>query len=352
MAILIVFILLVAIPIYFAISSDKGTIKTEKYIKNIVEDHTEITPIKRKKNVYKKLSGFGKFVWFGMYASIWLTIIGAQTMSYSYNAYYDAVDEVVLRTSGVISLTGFVIFIIFLISSFLDGLYCEYKYEPGMEERLFSISGRISRLSYLKYSLFCLLTFIVLMIIPGFSESNFKFIVFASLLVLRATAAIRRAQDCGGSVWVYFIPFVSMILYFCPGDKDANDYGPVKESKETVKKPTTKAQKANIKTIKIQIINDEKYLNLKKVDRIKYLRKLKEQVFSTLTKEKKELETITNKLNDVPADIAKYVKQSDTSDLQHSILDLEDKIAAIDELIMSETQQPQTEMKPFEWWKY
>lgn len=288
MAILIVFILLAAIPIYFAISSDKGTIKTEKYIKNIVEDHTEITPIKRKKNVYKKLSGFGKFVWFGMYASICLVLMSWQMMSDSYT-YYGIVDEVALRAAGVFSLTAIAIFIIFLISSFLNGLYCEYKYEPGIEKRLFSVSGRISRLSYLKYSLFCVLTFAVLTVIPGFSESNFRFIVFIALLVLRATAAIRRAQDCGGSIWVYFIPIVSMILYFCPGDKDANDYGPVKESEETVKKPTTKAQKANIKTIKIQIINDEKYLNLKKVDRIKYLRKLKEQVCATLTKEKRNL---------------------------------------------------------------
>ncbi len=353
MAILVVILLLAAIPIYFAVLSDKGKINSAKYIKKITVDNTEITPTKQKKHIYKKLSGFGKFIWFGMYASIWVIIAGLQIMSDLTSwRYYGSYDQEAIRAASIIALTGFAIFIIFFVCSFFDGLYCEYKYEAGMEKRFFSVSGRISRLSYLKYSLFCILTFAVLTVIPGFSESNFRFIVFIVLLVLRATAAIRRAQDCGGSIWVYFIPIVSMILYFCPGDKDANDYGPVPTKDQDEPTKITKNQRESIEKIKIEIVNNRDYISLKKNARVAYLHDLKSQISKELANLQRKLEAETNKLNDVPADIAKYVKPADNSGLKRAILELGNKMIAVDELIKSETTTSTEQMKPFECWKY
>jgi uncharacterized membrane protein YhaH (DUF805 family) len=266
--------------------------------------------------------------------------------------YYGSYDQEAIRAASIIALTGFAIFIIFFVCSFFDGLYCEYKYEAGMEKRFFSVSGRISRLSYLKYSLFCILTFAVLTVIPGFSESNFRFIVFIVLLVLRATAAIRRAQDCGGSIWVYFIPIVSMILYFCPGDKDANDYGPVPTKDQDEPTKITKNQRESIEKIKIEIVNNRDYISLKKNARVAYLHDLKSQISKELANLQRKLEAETNKLNDVPADIAKYVKPADNSGLKRAILELGNKMIAVDELIKSETTTSTEQMKPFECWKY
>ena len=59
-----------------------------------------------------------------------------------------------------------------------------------------------------------------------------------------------------------------------------------------------------------------------------------------LTNKRKELELEHNRLNDIPTDIAKYIKSNDISGLKASISKLEKKVTAIDELIESETTPP------------
>lgn len=112
---------------------------------------------------------------------------------------------------------------------------------------------------------------------------------------------------------------------------------PKKIVKNLFVNPIAQLQTAPIKT---EIINDGKYINLNKDSRIKYLYALKEQTVTELTSKRKELELEHNRLNDIPTDIAKYIKPNDISGLKASISKLENKITAIDELIESETTPP------------
>ena len=111
-----------------------------------------------------------------------------------------------------------------------------------------------------------------------------------------------------------------------------------KKVKETTE---TKVKKAKATPFKVEIVNNEKYITLKKAERVAFLRDLKKQTTAELTKCRKELEKESNKLSDIPADVAKYIKAKDTSSLEKSISDLENKLLAIDELIEAETAKPQ-----------
>ncbi len=103
---------------------------------------------------------------------------------------------------------------------------------------------------------------------------------------------------------------------------------------------STDKKKTKINYIKKEIVNNPDYINLQKQNRIKYLYTLKEQTVMELTNKRKELELEHNRLNDIPTDIAKYIKSNDISGLKASISKLEKKVTAIDELIESETTPP------------
>ena len=98
-----------------------------------------------------------------------------------------------------------------------------------------------------------------------------------------------------------------------------------------------KRKKAQLTPFKIEIVNNESYINLKKADRIAFLRDLKRKTSVELTKQRKKLEKEKDKLKDIPADVAKYIKIEDTSSFEKNIKILEKKIKAIDELIDLET---------------
>lgn len=126
-------------------------------------------------------------------------------------------------------------------------------------------------------------------------------------------------------LWLMLIALIIWVIYL---------FLPKKIVKNLFVNPIAQLQTAPIKT---EIINDGKYINLDKDSRIKYLYALKEQTVTELTNKCKELELERNRLNDIPTDIAKYVKPNDISSLKASISKLENKITAIDELIESET---------------
>lgn len=126
-------------------------------------------------------------------------------------------------------------------------------------------------------------------------------------------------------LWLMLIALIIWVIYL---------FLPKKIVKNLFVNPIAQLQTAPIKT---EIINDGKYINLNKESRIKYLYTLKEQTVMELTNKRKELELERNRLNDIPTDIAKYVKPNDISGLKASISKLENKITAIDELIESET---------------
>lgn len=130
----------------------------------------------------------------------------------------------------------------------------------------------------------------------------------------------------------YFWAVVALVFFVCSLIGKA--FKKVKESTET------KVKKAKATPFKVEIVNNEKYITLKKAERVAFLQGLKKQTVSELTKQKKELEKESNKLSDIPADVAKYIKAKDTSSLEKSISDLENKLLAIDELIEAETATP------------
>lgn len=105
-------------------------------------------------------------------------------------------------------------------------------------------------------------------------------------------------------------------------------------------------------TIKSEIVNDEQYLTLKKAGRVKYLQDLKKQILAEITNLHKEIEKEQNKLNDMPADVAKYVKTKDIMTQKHEILKLENKIIAIDELIKSEKEKTKEKERMAGWQNY
>lgn len=88
---------------------------------------------------------------------------------------------------------------------------------------------------------------------------------------------------------------------------------------------------------KIEIVNDGKYINFKKSDRIEYLNNLKKQTTDKLNALNKKLKTENDKIRDIPDNIVKYIKPQYTTSLKREISKLENKIIAIDELIESET---------------
>ena len=94
--------------------------------------------------------------------------------------------------------------------------------------------------------------------------------------------------------------------------------------------------KKDMTQIKIEIVNDEKYINLKKDDRIAYLYTLKKQTVSELNKLNDAFIAENNKIRDIPVDIAKYIKPSNISYLKNNVKQLENKMCVIDELIALE----------------
>lgn len=129
-------------------------------------------------------------------------------------------------------------------------------------------------------------------------------------------------------LWLMLIALIIWVIYL---------FLPKKIVKNLFVNPIAQLQTAPIKT---EIINDGKYINLNKDSRIKYLYTLKGQTVMELTNKRKELELEHNRLNDIPTDIAKYIKPNDISGLKASISKLEKKVTAIDELIESETTPP------------
>ena len=97
-----------------------------------------------------------------------------------------------------------------------------------------------------------------------------------------------------------------------------------------------KVKQSKLEPFKIEIVNNEKYLHLKKTERIAFLRDLRKQTVMTLTKQRKVLEIEGQKLKDIPKDVAKYVKTQDLSIVKKSLSKQEYKLMAIDELIEAE----------------
>lgn len=96
------------------------------------------------------------------------------------------------------------------------------------------------------------------------------------------------------------------------------------------------AKQAKLAPFKIEIVNDKKYTKATKEERIAFLHNLKKQTNAELLKKRKELENTNSKLEDIPDDVAKYIKNKDQPLLEKNISDLENKVTAIDELIESE----------------
>lgn len=101
-------------------------------------------------------------------------------------------------------------------------------------------------------------------------------------------------------------------------------------------RPVDAKAKKDMTQIKIKIVNDEKYINLKKDDRIAYLYTLRKQTASELNKLNDAFITENNKIRDIPVDIAKYIKPGNALYLKNNIQQLENKMHVIDELIALE----------------
>lgn len=100
--------------------------------------------------------------------------------------------------------------------------------------------------------------------------------------------------------------------------------------------PVDAKAKKDMTQIKIEIVNDEKYINLKKDDRIAYLYTLKKQTVSELNKLNDAFIAENNKIRDIPVDIAKYIKPGNIPYLKNNVKQLENKMCVIDELIALE----------------
>lgn len=100
--------------------------------------------------------------------------------------------------------------------------------------------------------------------------------------------------------------------------------------------PVDAKAKKDMTQIKIEIVNDEKYINLKKDDRIAYLYTLKKQTVSELNKLSDAFIAENNKIRDIPVDIAKYIKPGNIPYLKNNVKQLENKMCVIDELIALE----------------
>lgn len=128
------------------------------------------------------------------------------------------------------------------------------------------------------------------------------------------------------------ISFVLCLYYFLPPliEKLTN------KMKRNLKQ---KQKKEKAKPFKIEIVNNEKYINLKKDKRIAFLRNLKKQTVAELTKQKKELSKEIEKIENIPTDVVKYIKTTNKTKIENNILSLENKINAINELIGLETKK-------------
>lgn len=94
----------------------------------------------------------------------------------------------------------------------------------------------------------------------------------------------------------------------------------------------------NIKTrrAKVEIVNNPKYMNLKKADRVDWLKNMRGDMAVRLGKCQHDLMSECKKVQDIPVDVAKYINQDNIGTLKKEIGELETKIAAIDELIAAE----------------
>lgn len=93
----------------------------------------------------------------------------------------------------------------------------------------------------------------------------------------------------------------------------------------------------NTRRAKVEIVNNTKYKNLKKTDRIDWLKNMKGDAAVRLEKCQHDLMSECKKVQDIPVDVAKYINQDNIGTLKKEIGELETKIAAIDELIAAET---------------
>ena len=159
---------------------------------------------------YKKLSVFGKSVWTGLLLATTLT-------RFDVNYIY---------------FTGLILAILCIILAFSDKVYCKYTYKPEKDldwtQKIFSVTGRISRLQYLGYVIVSVLATILMFSLPSIAASVL-FLLFLGIPVSVSVlgAATRRSQDCGYNSWAPFIPFAMFVLLFIPGEKKDNQYGPV-----------------------------------------------------------------------------------------------------------------------------
>lgn len=106
----------------------------------------------------------------------------------------------------------------------------------------------------------------------------------------------------------------------------------------------------NIKTrrAKVEIVNNPKYMNLKKADRVDWLKNMRGDMAVRLGKCQDDLMSECKKVQDIPADVAKYINQDNVSTLKKKIGELETKIAAINELIVAETFVPKPKRNIFD----
>lgn len=97
----------------------------------------------------------------------------------------------------------------------------------------FSFKGRARRLEFfLSYLIFCLPQTFIMTINQSPGSANYGLLwslfqllaYFSSYWFIFATGA-RRCHDIGWNGWVQLIPFVGIVLLFCPGDKGENKYG-------------------------------------------------------------------------------------------------------------------------------
>lgn len=93
----------------------------------------------------------------------------------------------------------------------------------------------------------------------------------------------------------------------------------------------------NTRRAKVEIVNNPKYMNLKKADRVNWLKNMRGDAAARLKKCQHDLMAERKKAQDIPANVVKYINQDDVGALEKEIGVLETKIAAIDELIAAET---------------
>lgn len=104
----------------------------------------------------------------------------------------------------------------------------------------------------------------------------------------------------------------------------------------------------NTRRAKVEIVNNTKYTNLKKTDRIDWLKNMKGDAAVRLEKCQHDLMSECKKVQDIPVYVAKYINQDNIGTLKKEIGELETKIVAIDELIAAETFVPKPKRNIFD----